>query len=141
LIVLDTSILYGLLDSEDEHHTEALEWYEKTVDPLVTTPLVLAELDYFAIRSGPAAAQILYDDVRSGAYEVAWWDSAAREIVDIAVQYADLGLGLIDASLVALAARFETTSIATFDERHFRAVRPLSSGNAFTLLPRDAPLA
>jgi predicted nucleic acid-binding protein len=141
LIVLDTSLLYALLDSEDEHHAEALAWYDETPESLVTTPLVLAELDYFAIRSGPAAAGILYDDVRSGAYEVEWWDSAAHEIADIAVQYADLGFGLTDASLVALAARFETTSIATFDERHFRVVRPLAGAAAFTLLPADAALA
>ena len=43
-----------------------------------------------------------------------------------------------DASLVALAARLGTTSIATFDERHFRAMQPLTGEPAFTLLPVDA---
>ena len=51
-------------------------------------------------------------------------------------QYADLGLGLADASVVILAKRFRTTRLLTFDERHFRAVAPLGGGH-FTLLPRD----
>ena len=40
-------------------------------------------------------------------------------------------------SLVVLAERLETVSVATLDERHFRAVRPLASGQAFRLLPMD----
>ena len=48
-----------------------------------------------------------------------------------------MGLGLADASLVALAERLETISIATLDERHFRSVRPLAAADAFRLLPAD----
>jgi predicted nucleic acid-binding protein len=44
---------------------------------------------------------------------------------------------LADLSIVVLAHRFRTTRIATFDERHFRALRPLDGGS-FTLLPADA---
>jgi hypothetical protein len=40
--------------------------------------------------------------------------------------------------LLALAARLETTRIATLDERHFRVIRPLTGEAAFTLLPTDA---
>jgi hypothetical protein len=31
----------------------------------------------------------------------------------------------------------QTIEIATFDERHFRAIRPLAGGDAFRLLPLD----
>jgi predicted nucleic acid-binding protein len=55
----------------------------------------------------------------------------------VAERHADTGLGLADASLVALAKRLETITIATLDERHFRAVRPLAGGAAFRLLPQD----
>jgi predicted nucleic acid-binding protein len=40
--------------------------------------------------------------------------------------------------LVALAQHLGITDIATLDERHFRAVRPLAGGRAFRLLPTDA---
>lgn len=39
---------------------------------------------------------------------------------------------------LVLAARLESTAIATFDERRFRAVRPLTGETAFRLLPLDA---
>jgi predicted nucleic acid-binding protein len=48
------------------------------------------------------------------------------------------GLGLADASLVAIAGRLGTAEIATLDERHFRALRPLTGEPAFRLLPADA---
>lgn len=44
---------------------------------------------------------------------------------------------MTDASLVVLAARVDSADIATFDERHFRAIRPLAAGSAFRLLPLD----
>ena len=46
-------------------------------------------------------------------------------------------IGVTDASLVVLAARYRTTRLLTFDERHFRAIKPLH-GEAFTLLPADS---
>lgn len=42
---------------------------------------------------------------------------------------------LDDADAVVLAARLRTRRILTFDERHFRAVRPLQGG-LFELLPQ-----
>jgi predicted nucleic acid-binding protein len=68
---------------------------------------------------------------------VNWWDDAAVQAAEIAEQYADLGVSLADASLVALAARMQTTEITSFDERHFRAIRPLWGPDAFRLLPLD----
>ena len=58
--------------------------------------------------------------------------------VGVAERYVDLGLGLTDASLVALASRIGTIDVATYDQRHFRTVRPLRAGDAFRLLPLDA---
>ena len=69
---------------------------------------------------------------------VEWWASAAPEAAEIAERYADLRLGLTDASLMVLAERLGTTEVATFDERHFRTVRPVSGAATFRLLPSDA---
>jgi uncharacterized protein len=138
LIVLDTSFLYGLLDRRDGRHTEAADWYRTVDDELATSPLVLAEVDYLAARSGPTLRDAFRHDVGSGAYLIGWWDAAASSMTTIANRYSDLGVSLADASLVALAERLETTSIATFDERHFRAMEPLTGEPAFTLLPLDA---
>jgi hypothetical protein len=49
-------------------------------------------------------------------------------------QCLDLPLGIVDASVVALAERRGIEVIATTDQRHFRAVRP-QHVEAFTLVP------
>jgi predicted nucleic acid-binding protein len=48
--------------------------------------------------------------------------------------YADLPLGTVDASVIALAERLELVDIATLDHRQFSIVRPRHVG-AFTLSP------
>jgi predicted nucleic acid-binding protein len=102
--------------------------------------LVLAEVDHLALaRAGSEAAAAFRRDISAGAYGVEWWAGAAGESAAIAERYTDLGLGLTDASLVALAARLGTVVVATFDERHFRTVRPVSGEPAFRLMPTDAP--
>ena len=139
MIVVDASFAYALLDDTDEGHRAARSWYERPHADLVTTPLVLAEVDHLtATRLGQAARSAFLDDVASGGYQIEWWASASASSVQIAQKYLDLGVSLTDASLVALASRVETTSIATFDERHFRAMQPLTGRPAFTLLPADA---
>lgn len=139
MIVVDTSFIYALLDARDERHGDAVGWYGDQQDELATTPLVLAEMDHLAMtRAGDVATRAFRRDIRNGAYAVEWWASAAAESARIADRYADSGLGMSDASLVALAARVETSVIATFDERHFRAVRPVTGAKAFTVVPADA---
>jgi predicted nucleic acid-binding protein len=141
VIILDTSIIYALLDAGDSRHRDTLGWYERLDEELVTTPLVLAEADHLAAtRGGPRAVRAFRDDIRAGAYLVEWWPGAARESAELSDRYAELGIGLTDASLVVLAARVGSVAIATFDERHFRVVRPLGGAEAFRLLPLDAPV-
>ena len=106
--------------------------------PLVLSPLVLAELDYLTAQfAGVDAELTLLGELSSGAYELASLGVddliRARAVVE---RYRDLPLGLADASLVVLADRYETETILTLDERHFRVVRTLS-GHPFQLLPAD----
>jgi uncharacterized protein len=140
LIVLDSSIVLALMDTRDSGHERVRKWIEGVTDELCTTPLVLAELSHLVPRKGgAAAAQALYKDFEDGAYTVEWWRSALPETIAAAHLYESIDLGLTDASLIALAAHLQTQRIATLDERHFRAVRPLAGDTeSFTLLPADA---
>jgi len=139
VIVVDSSFVVALLDRRDVNHERAAAWYAGAHDELSTTPLVLAEVDYLAAtRAGAAARDAFRRDVAAGAYSAYWWPGAAAEAVELAERYRELELSLTDASLVALAARLPTARVATFDERHFRTVRPLAGAKMFTLLPLDA---
>ena len=55
-------------------------------------------------------------------------------MADLTEQYATLGLGGTDASVVAIAERLGITEVATFDRRHFPHVQP-SHVERLTLLP------
>ncbi len=103
------------------------------------SPFVLAETDYLLTRNlGPSFSLSLADEVADGAYELAKLDRHdVGEAVRVLRHYADLDIGLTDASIVVLAARRGTNRVLTLDERHFRALRTLD-GRPFTLLPADA---
>ena len=138
MTVVDTSLIYALLDANDNNHQSAVDWYTSATPALVTTPLVLAEVDHLAgARLGSTAQSAFRHDLTSGAYDITWWSEATAQCVEIAEQYRDLRVGLTDASLVALSARLGTTEVATFDERYFRAMHPITGGNSFRLLPAD----
>jgi predicted nucleic acid-binding protein len=55
-------------------------------------------------------------------------------MAELVGQYADLGLGGVDASLVAVAERLDVREIATLDRRDFTVVRPAHC-DGFELLP------
>jgi predicted nucleic acid-binding protein len=139
VILLDTSGLLAAIDSRQHRHRDAAAALRAAEPPLVLSPFILAELDYLlATRVGAGAEVALLQEVGRGAY-----DLVAFEAIDVALaadlveRYADLDLGLADASIVVLADRLDTSNILTLDERHFRAVRR-SKGDPLRLLPSDA---
>ncbi len=137
MIVVDTSVVVAFMNRRDDDHERVVAWMEAAEEDLFTTPLIVAEVDHLVSRSGgPDAALAFYEDLASGAYLVEWWPEAVSETLSAARD--NRGIGLADASLVSLAARLGTTRVATLDERHFRAVSPLTGEAAFVLLPADA---
>jgi hypothetical protein len=140
MIVVDTSGLIASRDESHPHHDAVASVLNDGDEELLLSPFVLAEADYMlAEEFGHRAAGELLDDVAGEAYELIDFDAgdvrSAKGVID---RYEDLNIGIADASLVVIAARFQTTRVLTFDQRHFRAVAPLWGGPAFTLVPLDA---
>ncbi len=95
--------------------------------------LVLAELDYF-LRKEREAMSALVHDLTRGAFTYAAPTLALLDrAMDIDREYADLGLGLVDASVIALAEELGVYRLATREVRHFSAVR-LRGGRLFELV-------
>jgi uncharacterized protein len=137
-IVVDTSVVFAALDRDEERHADVRAWLEAADEDLVTTPLALAEVDYLVHHHlGADAARAMWSDFESGAYLVRWWTDAVEDTIAAARRWDGLGIGLADASLVALAAQLATDRIATLDERHFRRVTT-AEGEAFVVLPSDS---
>jgi len=139
VIVLDTGGLYAAVDANEALHGRAAAALFAAPPPRVLSPFVLAELDYLiAMRVGHQAQMMLVDEVVRGAYQLAVFTAddvdRAQRIMD---RYANLHIGLADASVVVLADRHRTLDLLCTDERHFRALK--GSGNRpFRLLPIDA---
>jgi uncharacterized protein len=95
--------------------------------------LVLAEVDYF-LRSERPAMRAFMDDLARGAFTYAPpSQEQLLRAMDIDERYSDLRLGLVDASVVALAEWTGVRRVATRDVRHFTAVRA-QDGSAFELV-------
>jgi uncharacterized protein len=136
-VVLDTSVVVALAVADEPDHDAVRDWIMGEAEELVTTPLVLAEVDHvIERRAGRAVAERVLADFRDGAYRVHWWPDAVREALDVLRAQRSIGIGVVDASLVALAARLDTRRLASLDQRHFRRVGV--DGRPFTLLPADA---
>lgn len=104
--------------------------------PLLIPLLVITEVVYLvATRLGTHAEVRFLTDLASGALtplsvEPDDW----LRIAELVLQYQDMPLGTVDASVVAAAERLRLTDVVTLDRRHFTVVRPRHAP-AFTLLP------
>jgi len=137
-IILDSSGLLAAIDEKQEDHIAARESLESARGPLLISPFVLAELDYMILtRMGQERELALLGEVARGAYRLEYFSEDVAAAIEIVERYADLRLGLADASSVVLANRHGTLEVLTLDERHFRALRG-PGGRQFRLLPADA---
>lgn len=139
MIVLDTGGLYAALDASEDLHGRCVAALAAADPPRLLSPFVLAELDYLiGDRVGQKAQRSLLDEVVRGVYRLEPFtaddvERAAR----IMERYADLAVGLADASVVVLAHRHATRDLLCADQRHFRTLKG-PGGKPFRLLPFDA---
>lgn len=137
--MLDTGGLYAALDANETLHGRAVAALVASTPPRVVSPFVLAELDYLiGNRVGHQAQMALVDEVTRGAYQLELFSSEdVGHATRIMERFADLRIGLTDASVVVLANRHRTLDLLCTDERHFRALRG-PGGRSFRLLPLDS---
>jgi predicted nucleic acid-binding protein len=95
--------------------------------------LVLAEVDYFLRDERRAIAGLIRDLARGAFTYVPPTLPLLERALEIDSLYEDLGLGLVDASVVAVAEFLGVGRIATRDVRDFSAVR-LRDGSRLELV-------
>jgi len=138
-LIVDSGPLVASADKRDPARVPVQEALLHDRGPLVLPAPVGAEVDYLVGKKlGRGARLAFVDDLAAGRFVVDCLESDDyAAVARLERQYADLDPGLADLSIVILARRFGTRRILTFDERHFRVIRPLQGGT-FTLLPADA---
>ena len=128
LTVVDTGPLYALANKDDRYHDACRRWLEFTpAHRLLVPALVVTEVCYLlSSRVGAAVTAEFLEGLASGEpFEVIapTQDDFAR-MAELIKQYASLSLDAADASVIALAERFDIETIATADRKDFRIVKP-----------------
>jgi len=134
-LVVDAGPLVAAAATRDRNHERCVALLG-SARRLVVPSLVVTEVAYLlADRIGPAAELAFARSLRSGELELEpvepgdW--ARIEELVEL---YADLHLGVVDASVVVVCERLKVTDLATLDRRHFAVIRPRHCA-ALTLLP------
>jgi predicted nucleic acid-binding protein len=135
-VVVDTSVLLAFFDACEPDH-DVVSAVLVAADVLVVSPYVVAELDYLvATRHGVDDEMAVLDELAGGAWDLAAIDEAGlRRARGIIARYCDQQIGVADASIVMLAERYGTRTIASLDHRHFDVLRSLDGGY-FEVLPK-----
>lgn len=138
-LVIDTAPIVALADEREPLRDRILELLRSETGGLFIPAPVTAEIDYLlGKRFGPHARRAFLRDLAERRFETPGLGAhGSEDALELDRHYADLNLGLADLSVAILAKRLGTRRLLTFDERHFRAVRPLQGG-VFALLPADA---
>jgi predicted nucleic acid-binding protein len=131
-LLCDTGALLDYLVSTATDHRRFREAIDRSRTRYVPG-LVLSEVDYFLRKQRPAMRALMRDLSRGAFTYAAPTITMLDRAMEIDREYRDLGLGLVDASIVALAEELGVYRLATRDVRHFTAVR-LRGGKRFDLV-------
>jgi predicted nucleic acid-binding protein len=136
-LICDTGPLYAAMDRADDDHKICAELLSECSEQLLVPAPVLVELEWLASsRLGPAPFVSFLADVNDGVVTIV--DPVRADYVrvrELLARYADLNLGLVDATVVAIVERLRESKLATLDHRHFSTVRP-NHIDAIELLPQ-----
>lgn len=135
-MIVDTSALLAFFDVNEPTHSKVAAIIDAADEALVVSPFVIAELDYLLLtRHGTHAEQAVLGELAGGAWELPDFGRSRLQAGAAIVQaYADVPIGLTDASLIVLADEYRTDRIATLDRRHFSVLR-LPGGGPVRVLP------
>lgn len=135
-MIVNTSALLAYFDAHEPAHSAVAQVIDAANEPLILSPYVIAELDYLLLtRHGTAAEQAVLAEIAGGAWDLAdFGTSRVRAAAEVVQAYADVPIGLTDASLMVLAAEHNTRTIVTLDRRHFSILR-FPGGHPVHILP------
>ncbi len=135
-MIVDAGPLYAAVDRRDAHHDACVALLSRHAGPLLVPALVITEVTHLLSKWLGSEPEVRFlGDLASGSFATEpVHPSEWTRIAELVWRYRDLGLGTVDASLVAAAERLGIAEVATLDRRHLGVVRP-KHVERFTLLP------
>lgn len=133
-LLVDTGIVYALADRRDAWHKKVRAYLESSAETLLAPVTIVPEVAYLLRhRISAEAERTFVASLASGELAVEGLNGGdwtrAEELMSTYEW-----LGLVDATVVAIAERLKLSSLATTDRRHFSIVRPAHVTH-FTLVP------
>lgn len=135
MLLVDTGIFVSAADRTEPRHVECAGLLRAHADLILASSVVPEAAWLIEARLGPAAESRFLTLATSSRFRVV--DITATDYQRCIVlinTYADLGLGFVDASIIAVAERLDVTTIATLNRRDFAVVRP-AHADSFELVP------
>jgi hypothetical protein len=135
-IIIDTGIIIALADQGDAWHQRSHDFICDYNGKVIAPSTIIPEACYMLqTYLGQFAEMAFLESVvhREISVETVTVEDLGRSL-EILKDYSDLNIGLVDASIVALAERLGISQILTTDRRHFSVIRT-KRGAPFELLP------
>ena len=135
-VLVDTGIIYALADRSDAWHLRSRTFVQNFKGKLFVPATVIPEACYLLqTHLSPQAETAFIQSIVKRALRLEQVDeNDMGRAVEIMNTFNDLAIGLVDASLVAVAERLKITAVMTTDRRHFSVIKPKHCP-IFTLLP------
>jgi len=125
-LVLDTGPIVALLNARDPDHERCAALLSGAHEDFVIPAPVMVEVDYWCRKLlDLETLEVLAEDIAAGAYR--WFEigiSGNRRAVELVRAYRDLGLGYVDAAVIATCELLDEDRVVTLDRRHMATVRP-----------------
>jgi predicted nucleic acid-binding protein len=126
-VVADTGGLLKALARTPDHRPSFPEFRAVLVSAraVLVPALVLAEVDYF-LRNERAAMRRLISEIFDPSTRYEYEIPTAQDLrraLELDAKFSDLGLGLVDGTVAAVAERRQVHRVLTTDHRDFEAIR------------------
>ncbi len=135
-VVADTGFVVALLNQSDARHEDVVKVYEEMGRPILLPQTVFAEIAYLVGKvAGVKLVVRFLRGLKDSRFRlVALKEAYVERIAAILEQYADSRIDFVDASVMAVAERFQSHIVLTLDRRDFLLFQP-EHCDFFKLLP------
>jgi len=134
-VIADTGALIALANAEDQYHQAIRLFFSTNREPVIVPCPVVPETCFILRTSMGSNAEQQFlsslDDHLMVEHSTA---SDISRAIEINQKYADAEFGFVDATVMAMAERFNIEVVLTVDHRDFSIFRPVHC-SAFRLIP------
>lgn len=123
--IADTGFIVALLNREDSRHNEVVPIYQQ-YSIIIVPQTVLAEVAYLVGKEGGNLMVVAFlNGLADSRFQILpLMDEDLNRVAQILEQYQDSRIDFVDATVMAVAERYQTKIILTIDYRDFVIFRP-----------------